>query len=93
MASNQIHYKYLKGQCEKEYEDVLGAKSYVEALIWARFKSLEGESMEIKKYEWQTVSRRKVKNIKAKASATIFVAKIPVKAKTVEIWNFFKKEG
>lgn len=33
MAENQIHYKTLRGKATEEYQDALGAKSYVEALL------------------------------------------------------------
>lgn len=50
MVGNQIHYKTLRGKTTEEYEDVLGAKSYVEALLGREAKKAkETLDMNIKK--------------------------------------------
>lgn len=56
-------------------------------------KKLEADSKINKESEngWQMVSRRKNKSIKINKWATIFVAKILIKAKSKEVWDFFDK--
>lgn len=95
-TANQIHYKSLKNIKEEEYKDEFGAKSYVEAVLGARKesdkKNMEGFLRPEKENdkEWQLVSMKKNINEKIDGRATIFVAKIPRKAKAKEVWDFFK---
>lgn len=51
IASNQIHYKSLKGRNDKEYDNNFGAKSYVDALLGAERNRLIRESIEHKEGE------------------------------------------
>lgn len=44
MAANQIHYKTLRGIAKKEYEDEMGAKTYVEALLGDMSKKKKSRS-------------------------------------------------
>lgn len=81
MTANQKHYKSLKGRNEKEYENVLGAKTYVEALIGDERNRMNMEVIKDREEEWKLVSRRKASTDKTKEASTVFVEKLPLKAK------------
>lgn len=97
MAGNQIHYKTLKGKVSEEYEDTLGARSYVEALIGkepVKVQDKPGEGSEGSREGWKLVTYKKKKEKSRNAHlATIFVAKIPQNASAKEVWSFFKTGG
>lgn len=81
MAANQVYYKSLRGLKNEEYKDSLGAKSYAKPLV-SNLKLDSNNSIgKESKYEWQIVSRKKNKIPAAFKWATVFVAKIPLKAK------------
>lgn len=90
MAANQIHYKTLRGINKVEYEDKIGANSYIEALLKGEqkrkmFSDYEG---------WKIVNYKKNKNSdKREPTGTIFVAKIQTGASARDVWNFFQKGG
>lgn len=94
MASNQIHYKTLRGKVTEEYEDVLGARSYVAALLGQNDKGTGERDGSNQEEGLKLVSYRKNRERKRKVQlGTIFVAKIPEEASARELWNFFKIGG
>lgn len=93
MAANQIHYKTLKGIVHKEYDDSLGDKSYVEALLRGNFEERKGNNS-VDKEGWKVVNYRKSKRYNQREpKGTIFVAKIQHHATAKDVWNFFQKGG
>lgn len=79
MVVNQIHYKSIKGENMVEYEDILGAKSYVEALLGVEktpYLSHKGDDL---KADWKIFVNRKSKDKANRANSTVFVAKLPLK--------------
>lgn len=95
MAGNQIHCKSLKGKVSEEYEDALGARSYVEVLIGRESVKAQENLDEDSRENWKVVTYKKKKDKSDENSqlATIFVAKIPQNASAREVWNFFKEGG
>lgn len=93
MAANQVHYTTLRGLKDEEYKDNLGAKSYVETLVGKMKVEADNGISKESVNKWHTISRRMNKVVKTDRWSTIFIEKIPLKAKSGEIWNFFKKAG
>ncbi|KAK1400745.1 hypothetical protein POM88_000350 [Heracleum sosnowskyi] len=100
MASNQIHYKSLRNLKGDEYCDDFNMKLYARALAAHK---LEDNSGKVKESDngWTLVENRKKKaksGDKEKihplpTAFTIFLAKIPTRAKASEIWTFFSRMG
>ncbi|KAK1365259.1 hypothetical protein POM88_040820 [Heracleum sosnowskyi] len=100
MASNPIHYKSLRDLKGEEYYDDFNMKSYARALAAHKF---EGNSEKVRDSGngWTLVENRKKKkksDDKEKihplpTAITIFIAKIPNRAKASEIWMFFSRMG
>ncbi|KAK1388276.1 hypothetical protein POM88_016454 [Heracleum sosnowskyi] len=95
MATNQIHYKSLRNLVGEEYKDIFNKRSYVQVPGAIKSGRLE------KRYEddkgWQVVEYKKKKLVGSKDThkkddRTIFVAKIPLQARSKEVWSFFAKK-
>ncbi|WOH09103.1 hypothetical protein DCAR_0728558 [Daucus carota subsp. sativus] len=89
VAGNQIHYKSMRNLSRKEYEENRETRYFVEALIGEAGKSVSGDQDRADDNGWTQVKRKKRSS--GKPGATIFIAKIPVKAKARDLWDFFGK--
>ncbi|KAK1363684.1 hypothetical protein POM88_039245 [Heracleum sosnowskyi] len=80
MALNQIHFNSL-GKGREKVRDKNNQLSYAEIVLKGKGEN-DG---------WRKVTYKK--KHPAKSRATVFISKIPIKAKAKDVWNFFTGNG